>query len=87
MCSCLPAWPAVVVEYPRIMAAQAANQIHFNGPVLLTNALTAFALNLVSASSSCNCSSLRDRKGLSASNPVETALPLLLLCFIGANDR
>jgi hypothetical protein len=31
------------------MAAQAENSIHFNAPVLLANALAAFALNLVSA--------------------------------------
>eukprot|EP00878_Enallax_costatus_P023886 GHUV01025445.1.p1 GENE.GHUV01025445.1~~GHUV01025445.1.p1 ORF type:complete len:307 (+),score=73.54 GHUV01025445.1:988-1908(+) len=35
-----------VVEYPRVIAAQAAQEIHFNAPVLLANALAAFALNL-----------------------------------------
>lgn len=39
---------AGTVEYPRILAAQAADKIHFNAPVLLANALAAFALNLVS---------------------------------------
>lgn len=36
------------VEYPRVLAAMSAQQIHFNAPVLLANALAAFALNLVS---------------------------------------
>jgi hypothetical protein len=35
------------VEYPRIIAAQAASKFTLNGPVLLANALAAFALNLV----------------------------------------
>ncbi|KAF6253046.1 solute carrier protein [Scenedesmus sp. NREL 46B-D3] len=38
--------PFLCVECPRIMAAQADNSIHFNAPVLLANALAAFALNL-----------------------------------------
>lgn len=43
------AMPPVCVEYPRIVAAQAEHSIHFNAPVLLANALAAFALNLVGA--------------------------------------
>jgi hypothetical protein len=39
---------AVCVEYPRLVAAHAEGSIHFNAPVLLANALAAFALNLVS---------------------------------------
>jgi len=35
------------VEYPRIVAARAASKFNINGPVLLANALAAFALNLV----------------------------------------
>ncbi|WIA28015.1 hypothetical protein OEZ86_010603 [Tetradesmus obliquus] len=38
--------PFLCVEYPRIVAAQAEHSIHFNAPVLLANALAAFALNL-----------------------------------------
>jgi hypothetical protein len=40
---------AVLVEWPRIAAAKAAGKVHFNAPVLLANALAAFALNLVRA--------------------------------------
>jgi hypothetical protein len=39
----------VSVEWPKIIAARAASKFNLNGPVLLANALAAFALNLVSA--------------------------------------
>eukprot|EP00775_Hariotina_reticulata_P002500 gene2500-2804_t len=38
--------PFLAVEWPRIVAAKAAGKVHFNPPVLLANALAAFALNL-----------------------------------------
>lgn len=43
---CAPCF-AVCVEAPKLAAAQAAAKLHINGPVLLANALAAFALNLV----------------------------------------
>jgi hypothetical protein len=37
------------------VAAQAEGSIHFNAPVLLANALAAFALNLVSKNLAAGC--------------------------------
>lgn len=44
---CLLSCITATVEYPRIIAARAASKFNINGPVLLANALAAFALNLV----------------------------------------
>jgi hypothetical protein len=46
---------AAAVEYPKIVAARAAAKFTLDGPVLLANALTAFALNLVSRCSDTEC--------------------------------
>jgi hypothetical protein len=40
---------AACVEYPKLAAAAAASKLHLDVPVLLANALAAFALNLVRA--------------------------------------